>query len=230
MIASPIGNLGDITLRALEILKLCDAVACEDTRHTSILLQHYGISKKLYSCSAANEDQSAQGLIKLLQQGKMLAYLSDAGTPGLSDPGNRLVAAVVNAGFKVLPLPGPAALTCLLSVNPFGGRTFTFDGFLPVKSAARKRRLSELLGRGEIFVFYEAPHRLEAVLTELAELAPDRPILVGREMTKHFEEYLTGFALEILQNLKNSSKIKGEFVVLVSGSDWEKKQKKSFPI
>lgn len=222
MIASPIGNLMDLTLRALEVLKSCDIVACEDTRKTGLLLKQYGLSKRLLSCRAANEAASAQGLIKLLSQGKMLAYLSDAGTPGLSDPGSRLVSAVLEAGFRVLPLPGPSALACLWSVNPFGSRSFLFDGFLPVKSGPRRRRLAELLDRGECFLFYEAPHRVQAVLTEIAELAPRRPLLVGREMTKIHEEYLRGTAEEILQKLKSSDTIRGEFVFLVSELSWEK--------
>ncbi len=222
MMGGPIGNLMDLTLRALEVLKVCDAVACEDTRKTGLLLKHFGISKRLLSCRAANEAASAQGLIKLLSQGQMLVYLSDAGTPGLSDPGSRLVSAVREAGFRVLPLPGPSALACLWSVNPFASRGFLFDGFLPVKAGPRRRRLEELLGRGECFVCYEAPHRIESVLAEIAQLAPRRPLFVGREMTKIHEEYLGGTAGEILQNLKASDKIKGEFVLLVSELAWEK--------
>lgn len=216
MAAGPIGNLGDITVRALEVLRACDAVACEDTRHTAILLRHYGISKRLLSCRAANEAASARGIVKLLSEGRMVVYLSDAGTPGLSDPGSRLVQAARAAGFRVLPLPGPSALGCLWSVNPFGGRGFTFDGFLPVKPGPRQRRLQELLGREESFVFFESPHRLAQVLGELAALAPERRLLIGREMTKRFEEYLTGTASEILQNLESSGTMVGEFAVLVS--------------
>ncbi len=222
MAAGPIGNLGDITLRTVEILKNCTAVACEDTRRTGQLLSHLGISKRLMSCRADNEDASAKGIAALLGQGQTIVYMSDAGTPGVSDPGVRLVRKVREEGFQVIPLPGPSAITTLLSVSPFGGRTVTFDGFLPPKSAARKKRLQILLDRGENFLLYEAPHRIETVLTELSELAPDRLILLGREMTKVFEEYPVGRAADILKNLQESHKVKGEFALLVSGKSEEK--------
>lgn len=216
MASTPLGNLGDITLRTLEVLKACDVIACEDTRRSRILLDHHGISKRLLSCRAANQRQSAQGIVKLLAQGQMVVYLSDAGTPGLSDPGSLLVRAVREAGFPVRPLPGPSALTCLLSVCPYLGRGFTFDGFLPPRAAARRRRLQDLLNRAESFVFFEAPHRILQTLEDLAELAPERLLFLGREMTKKFEEYLSGTAADVLLELKKADKIRGEFTVWVS--------------
>lgn len=226
MAAGPIGNLGDITLRTVEVLKTCDAVACEDTRRTGVLLQHLGISKRLLSCRADNEEASARGISALLAEGQTVVYLSDAGTPGVSDPGSRLVRVVAENGFTIRPLPGPSALTALLSVCPFGGRAVTFDGFLPPKSAARKKRLTELLERDESFLFYEAPHRIETVLKELSELAPERPVQIGREMTKLFEEYPVGTADGLLQKLRETHTIKGEFAVFVAGKEAEKRQKK----
>ncbi len=218
IVATPIGNLKDITLRALETLRAVDLIAAEDTRHTLQLLNAHGIVKRLISCRAANETNSADGIVNLLSEGQSLAYCTDAGTPGLSDPGAILVDRVRRAGYPVVPLPGPSAFASLLSVGGFGGRTVTFDGFLSVKSGKRQRRVDELLARQEAFVLYESPFRIVKLLQAIADTEPERKILVAREMTKSHEEFLPGTALSVLNELKARPIIKGEFAVLVSGS------------
>ncbi len=217
VVATPIGHLGDITLRALETLKAVDIIAAEDTRHTLQLLNAHSIVKRLISCRAANEAASADGIVKLLGEGKNVAYCTDAGTPGLSDPGAVLVAAVRAAGFSVVPIPGASAFASLVSVGGFGGRTVTFDGFLSVKSGKRQRRVDELLSRGEAFVLYESPFRIVKLLQAIADTEPGRKLVVAREMTKSHEEFLSGTALAVLNDLKARPIIKGEFAVLVSG-------------
>jgi 16S rRNA (cytidine1402-2'-O)-methyltransferase len=218
IVATPIGHLGDITLRALETLKTVDIVAAEDTRHTLQLLNAHGIVKRLISCRAANEAASADGIVKLLGEGKSVAYCTDAGTPGLSDPGAVLVAAVRAAGYPVVPIPGASAFASLISVGGFGGRTVTFDGFLSVKSGKRQRRVDELLSRGEAFVLYESPFRIVKLLQAIADTEPGRNVVVAREMTKSHEEFLSGTVLTVLNDLKARPIIKGEFAVLVSGT------------
>lgn len=218
IVATPIGHLGDITLRALETLKSVDIVAAEDTRHTLQLLNAHGIVKRLISCRAANEAASADGIVKLLGEGKSVAYCTDAGTPGLSDPGAVLVAAVRAAGYSVVPIPGASAFASLISVGGFGGRTVTFDGFLSVKSGKRQRRVDELLSRGEAFVLYESPFRIVKLLQAIADTEPGRNVVVAREMTKSHEEFLSGTVLTVLNDLKARPIIKGEFAVLVSGT------------
>ena len=217
IIATPIGNLADITLRAIETLKGVDLIACEDTRHTRILLDHYVISKPLLSCRSQNETEAAARIIKNLEDGKDVAYASDAGTPGVSDPGQRLVAEVRNAGYEVIPIPGPSALTTLLSVAGYGGRTVTFDGFLSPKAGKRRKRVEELLEREENFLLYESPHRILKIMALIAEKEPSRRVVIGREMTKIHEEYLEGTAEELFRLLEGRNSQKGEFVVLVSG-------------
>jgi len=223
MVATPIGNLSDITLRALETLKSVDVIACEDTRHTQRLLTRYEIKKRLIACHAHNEVQSANGIIKLLDEGNAVAYVSDAGTPGLSDPGNRLVHAVRSSGHDVIPVPGVSALTAVCSVAGFVGKTIVFEGFLSPKSGKRRTRLQQLLERNEAFVLYESPFRIVKVLEVLCELAPERTVLVGREMTKSFEEYLEGSAEEIYGIFSGRESVKGEFAVLVSPEEKRKR-------
>ncbi len=218
IVATPIGNLGDITLRALETLRGVDVVAAEDTRHTLQLLNAHHISKRLISCRAANEAASADGIVKLLAEGKTVAYCTDAGTPGLSDPGSVLVAAVREAGFPVVPIPGASAFASLVSVGGFGGRTVIFDGFLSVKAGKRQKRVDELLARGEAFVLYESPFRIVKLLQAIADTEPGRNVVVAREMTKSHEEFLSGTVLSVLNDLKGRPIIKGEFAVLVSGT------------
>lgn len=215
MVGTPIGNLEDITLRALEVLKGVDVIACEDTRHTSLLLNHYDIRKKLIACHAYNENESARGIIALLDAGSSVAYVSDAGTPGVSDPGARLVEAVRASGHTVVPVPGPSAVVTLVSAAGYVGKSFTMEGFLSPKPGRRKQRLETLLGRDEAFVVYESPFRIVKTLKEIAALAPSRHLVVGREMTKLHEEYLTGTADAIAADLASRPAVKGEFAVLV---------------
>lgn len=215
MVATPIGNLEDITYRAVKTLGGVDVIACEDTRHTSLLLQHYDIHKRLIACHSYNEAASAQGIISLLGQGQSVAYVSDAGTPGISDPGARLSEAVRKAGYPVVPVPGPSAVITLISAAGFVGKSFTMEGFLSPKAGRRNTRLKELLGRNEAFVIYESPFRVVKTLKEIAALAPERELLAGREMTKIHEEYLKGTAEEIARNLEGRPAVKGEFAILV---------------
>lgn len=216
MVATPIGNLEDITLRALETLKQVAVIACEDTRHTQRLLHHYDIHKRLIACHAHNEQTSAAGIVKLLEEGNSVAFVSDAGTPGISDPGARVVATVRAAGFTIVPIPGPSAVSTLLSVSAFTGKTFTFEGFLSPKSGRRRGRLEQLLGREEAFILYESPYRVVKLLEELAQLDGSRRILVGRELTKAFEELVEGSAAQVAQQFASRQSIKGEFAILVS--------------
>lgn len=216
VVATPIGNLEDITYRAVRILSETDVIAAEDTRQTRKLLDRYNIKpKSLISCRARNEEVSSKGIVMLLEGGKDVAYVSDAGTPGVSDPGSRLAAAVRDAGFPVVPLPGASAVTTLVSVAGTAGKGFVFEGFLSPKGGRRRSRLKELLETDMIFVLYESPYRITKLIEDLKDLAPERKILIGREITKKFEEFLSGTAEEVLDVLSARSTIKGEFAVLV---------------
>lgn len=215
MVATPIGNLEDITVRALKILESVDAVACEDTRHTGLLLSRYDIKKRTLACHAHNEEASSRGIISLLEQGLNVAYCSDAGTPGISDPGSRLAENVRAAGFDVVPVPGASAVITLLSAAGNVGRTFTFEGFLSPKKGRRTKRLSELISRGETFVFYESPYRIVKTLNEIGEIAPSCRIAMGRELTKAFEEILVAPVSEVIASLESRDAVKGEFAVAV---------------
>lgn len=215
MVASPIGNMEDITLRALKVLESVSVVACEDTRHTGQLLKHFNLSKRCIACHAHNEGESAKGIIALLDRGEDVAYLSDAGTPGISDPGARLAEAVRQAGHPVVPLPGANAAVTLLSAAGNVGRTFTFEGFLSPKKGRRRRRLEELVGRGEAFIIYESPFRVVKTLEDVAEVDPASRIVMGRELTKAFEEILCLPVDELVAVLKARPAIKGEFALVV---------------
>lgn len=215
MVATPIGNLGDITYRAVETLRSVDVIACEDTRHTQLLLAKYQIRKKLIACHAWNEIESAKGIVALLGAGQSVAYVSDAGTPGISDPGARVVTAVRAAGYPVVPIPGPSAVATLVSAAGYTGKSFTFEGFLSPKAGRRRERLGELLGRGEAFVIYESPFRVVKTLREISSLAPGRLVIAGREMTKIHEEFLEGTAAEVAAALEERGQVKGEFALLV---------------
>lgn len=219
LVATPIGNLGDITFRALETLKSADAVACEDTRHTLKLLSHFEIRKPLLSCHANDEERGAARVIALLDEGKTVAYCSDAGTPGLSDPGSILVRRAREAGHAVTPLPGPSAFAALISAAGIGGRSFLFDGFPSPKAGRRRTRVAELMSREESFVLYESPYRIIALMEEIAAVEPGRKVCLGREMTKIHEEFLAGTAAEVLEELKGRGEARGEFAVLVAGRE-----------
>lgn len=215
IVASPIGNLQDITLRALDTLKAVPLIACEDTRHSLRLLTHFGIKARLLSCRAANERAAAAKVVAALDDGADAAYLSDAGSPGISDPGAVLARLAAEAGHIVVPIPGASAFASLASVAGASGKTLVFEGFLSPKSGRRKARLRELLAMDAAFVLYESPFRIVKLMADLAELDGARYVCVGREMTKLHEEYLRGSAAEVLAELETRSEQKGEFSVLV---------------
>ena len=221
IVGTPIGNLGDITMRALETLKSVDTIACEDTRHTLRLLNHFSISKPLVSCHANDEARAAARIVGLLDGGRKVAYCTDAGTPGLSDPGAVLVRAARAAGHRVTPIPGPSAFATLISASGFGGRSVLFDGFPSPKAARRRARLLALLEREEAFVLYESPYRIGKLMADLALLDPGRQVCVGRELTKIHEQIVVGSAVELAARFdKGVSPLipqKGEFAVLVAG-------------
>lgn len=218
IIATPIGNLGDITDRARQCLAAVDSVACEDTRHSGILLQHLGLRKPLLSVHEHNEASRSEQLTAELLQGRTVAYISDAGMPGVSDPGQRLVNACIRAGITVEVLPGPSAVTTALIGSGFPADTFFFGGFLPVKSGQRERALTRALEREETSVFFESPHRIDGTLALLARLSPDRRICVARELTKKFEEYRRGTAAEV-EAYYRVHPAKGEICLVIAGSD-----------
>jgi 16S rRNA (cytidine1402-2'-O)-methyltransferase len=219
LVATPIGNLGDITLRALETLKSADAIACEDTRHTLKLLNHFEIRKPLLSCHANDEARGASRVLALLADGKTVAYCSDAGTPGLSDPGALLARLARKEGHEVTPLPGPSAFAALVSAAGMGGRSFLFDGFPSPKSGRRRSRVMELMGREESFMLYESPYRIIALMEDIVSADSERMVCLGREMTKIHEEFIAGTASEVLDSLKARGEIRGEFAVLVAGRE-----------
>ncbi|MCL2069898.1 MAG: 16S rRNA (cytidine(1402)-2'-O)-methyltransferase [Treponema sp.] len=220
IIATPIGNLGDISFRAAETLKSVDLVACEDTRHTQKLLSHLGIKTRLLSCRAQNEESAAKKIIALLDEGKTVAYASDAGSPALSDPGALLARRAAEAAHQVIPVPGPSAFSALLSVSGGRDKSVLFEGFLSPKPGRRRSRVKELLDGGSAFVLYESPHRILKLFEVLTDLDKYRYVCVGREMTKLHEEYLRGSVEEIhgiLLKKAEKSELKGEFSVFVSG-------------
>lgn len=219
VVATPIGNLADIGLRALHVLATVDAIACEDTRHTSGMLRIYGLerpSSQLLAAHQHNEAEAAQTLLARLQQGERVAYVSDAGTPALSDPGARLVAAARAAGYAVIPLPGASSVTTALSVAGIVEDTgFVFAGFLPSKAAERDTAVQKLAAEPRAVVLLEAPHRIEALARALAPLGP-RLVTVGRELTKQFEEIATMAAQALAPWLAaQSTRTRGEFVLVV---------------
>ncbi|HOX91902.1 MAG TPA: 16S rRNA (cytidine(1402)-2'-O)-methyltransferase [Spirochaetales bacterium] len=218
MVATPIGNLEDITLRAVRILGEVDTIACEDTRHTLGMLTHLGIRKSLIACHAQDEAKGSARILGLLNQGKNVAYCSDAGTPGLSDPGIMAAAMAREAGHDVVPLPGASALTALVSAAGMYSKGFTFDGFLSPKAGRRRSRLKVLMARAEAFVLYESPYRIQKLLEDIAAIDPDRQLCAGRELTKLHEEFLCGTAATVLGDLNGRASVKGEFAVLVAGS------------
>ncbi len=215
IVASPIGNLEDITLRALRVLKEVDAIFCEDTRVTSKLLARYEITgKTLVRADEASEEKAAQRAIEMLEEGKNIAYVSDAGTPGISDPGSRLVARAREAGAQVVAIPGPSALTAALSIaGNYKGPSFIFLGFLPHKKG-RQTALKEIAAEQRTVILYESPHRILKLLEELESLG-ERPISIGRELTKMHEEFLSGTAYELRMRLDTAGTARGEFVVIV---------------
>jgi 16S rRNA (cytidine1402-2'-O)-methyltransferase len=215
LVATPIGNLEDITLRALRTLRECDVVIAEDTRHTGRLLHHYQIHKPLLSCFHFNEARRTTQILERLEQQQRLALVSDAGSPGISDPGHRVVRAVLDAGFRVESVPGPCALVAALTASGLPTDEFHFLGFLPHKSGQRLRRLEALRSTSGTLVLYESPHRIQRLLNELDQVYPDAQVVLARELTKKFEEYLRGTPVQ-LAAIAQSRGLRGEFVVMIA--------------
>jgi 16S rRNA (cytidine1402-2'-O)-methyltransferase len=218
IIGTPIGNLGDISFRAAEILKSADLVACEDTRRTLKLLTHLGIRVKMLSCRSQNEEFAAGKVLEALNLGQTVAYASDAGTPALSDPGAVLASMAAQAGHDVIPVPGPSAFAALLSVAGGRDKTVVFEGFLSPKPGRRKSRLRELMAMDAACVIYESPYRILKLLEDIAEIDRERYICIGREMTKLHEQYIRGPAAEILENISQKKEQIGEFSLYISGN------------
>ncbi len=217
LVATPIGNLEDITLRALRTLKECDAIAAEDTRHTGQLLKHFGIVKPMLSYFLFNEARRSEEIIERLRRGDKIALVTDAGSPGISDPGERVVRAARTAGLRVESVPGPCALVAALTASGLSTDEFHFIGFLPHKSGQRRNQLEALKGFGGTLILYESPYRIEKLIGELNVVYPDRRVVLARELTKKFEEYLSGTPAELLE-VVGKRRLKGEFVVLINGA------------
>ena len=215
LVATPIGNLADITHRALQVLKDVDLIACEDTRHTHKLLQHYAITTKTISYHEHNEQQRAAHLIDLLKQGSDVAVVSDAGTPSISDPGFRLVRAAIENDVPVVPVPGPSALISALIAAGLPTDEFFFAGFLPSRSNARRAKLNELRSIPGTLIFYEAPHRLAMTLADAYEILGEREAVVARELTKLHEEIRRGRLSELSSHYADEENPRGEIVVLI---------------
>jgi len=215
VVATPIGNLEDITLRALRVLRECDLIACEDTRHTQKLLNHHDIRKRVLSYHEHNEQKRAPELLQLLENGATVALVSDAGTPGISDPGQRIVALCRERGIPVTPLPGPSAVVAALAASGMEGQYFLFGGFLPARSGERRRALEALATFEHPIVFYEAPHRLVEALRDLREVLGNRKAFVARELTKLHEELASG-SLDELAARFAASEPRGEITLVIS--------------
>lgn len=220
IVATPIGNLGDLSPRALEILGAVDAICAEDTRHTRQLLSHFGLERPLLALHQHNEDAQAEQLVARLRAGESLALVSDAGTPLVSDPGFRLVRAAREAGVRVSPVPGACAAIAALSVAGIASDRFVFEGFLPAKSGARRERLTRLAAESRTLIFYESAHRIEESLGDLVvAFGADRPAVLARELTKLFETVLDGGLGQLLERVAaDPNQRKGEFVLVVEGA------------
>lgn len=214
LVATPIGNLEDISKRAIDILSTVDLILCEDTRESGKLLSHYGIKNNLMSYYSQVEDQKIPLIINYLKEGKNIALVSDSGTPCISDPGSKLVSACVENEIKVVPIPGPNSIIPALVLSGFEIKSFYFEGFIPQKKG-RKKKLEEIANRKEMTVFFESPYRIQKLINELNELCPQREIALCRELTKKFEEVIRGKISDIKKNLA-SIKLKGEFVVIIN--------------
>ena len=215
IVPTPIGNLQDITLRALQALREADLVAAEDTRHSSVLLLHHNIKKPMLSLHEHNEAARATDLVEEIAAGKSVALVTDAGTPGISDPGFRLIRACRERGVPVTVLPGPSAVITALVGSGFPTDAFFFGGFLPVKSGRRRTELERATARRETSIYFESPHRLLKTLDVLAEIAPDAKVCVARELTKKFEEYRRGSAMELRTHFETRQP-KGEITLVIS--------------
>ncbi len=221
IVSTPIGNLEDITLRALRILKEVDLIAAEDTRHTILLLRHFGIQTPLTSYFEGNELKKKEFIVSKLNQGDRVALVSDAGTPGISDPGFRLIQTAIENQIPIIPIPGPSAAIAALSVSGLPTDAFLFKGFLPHKSKKRRDLLKQLGEVRETLIFYESPHRLSEALNDLLNVLGDREMVLTRELTKIYEEVLRGKVSEIEKQI-GERKLKGEITLVISGKTRKK--------
>ncbi len=217
VVSTPIGNLEDITLRALRILKEVATIAAEDTRHTQKLLSHFDIHTPLTSYHDFNKEEKTPVLISRMTEGASIALVADAGTPTLSDPGFYLIREAIRAGLPVSPIPGPAAAIAALSVSALPPDRFVFEGFLSKKKMARARRLEQLRTDPRTLIFYESPFRIVGLLEEVRSILGDRPVVVAREMTKVFEEFIRGTVTEVLEKIGKKT-MKGEITLVVTGN------------
>jgi 16S rRNA (cytidine1402-2'-O)-methyltransferase len=217
VVATPIGNLGDITLRAIEVLESADVVAAEDTRRSGMLLKHLGIKKPFISYHEHNEAARTTELVERLTRGESIALITDAGTPGMSDPGLRLIRECIKRELPFTIIPGPSSILTALLGSGFSTDKFCFRGFLPVKSGQRERELREATEREETTIFFESPYRLTKTLAVCIDIMPDRQLCVARELTKKFEEFRRGVASELLAHYQ-AHRPKGEIVLVISGS------------
>ena len=215
VVATPIGNLGDITLRALEVLKSVDLVAAEDTRHSGLLMKHFGIKKPFISYHEHNEAKRAAELVEHLAAGENVALITDAGTPGLSDPGLRLVRECIQRELSFTIIPGPSSILTALVGSGFSTERFSFRGFLPVKTGRRERELRAAAESGETIIFFDSPYRLTKTLAACIDVMPDRQLCVARELTKKFEEFRRGTARDLLAHYEAHTP-KGEMVLVIS--------------
>ncbi len=219
IVATPIGNLEDLTFRAVRVLREVDVIACEDTRQTRKLLDHYGIQTAAVSYHEHNEQARAEQLVGELEQGRNVAVVSDAGTPLIADPGYRIVEKARRLGIAVVPIPGPSAMLAGLSASGLPTDAFAFLGFLPAKSGQRRKALEEARGLGMTVIFYETPHRIVEALEDIAAVLGNAPVVLGRELTKVHEEFLSGSAAELHAELKGRAAVKGEFTVVIGKSE-----------
>lgn len=224
IVATPIGNLEDITQRALRVLREVDLVACEDTRHTRKLLNHFGIDQKTISYHEHNERERAEELCDLIGSGKSVALVSDAGTPLINDPGYRIVTAAIERGISVVPVPGPTAFIAALAASGLPADEFFFGGFLPPRASARRAKLEELCSIRATLVLYEAPHRIVSALKDAKEILGDRRAVVGRELTKLHEDFVRGTLKELVEHFSQAGTARGEMVLIISGEAQERSQ------
>lgn len=215
LVSTPIGNLEDITHRAVRLLGEVDVIACEDTRHTKKLLNHYGIKTKTISYHEHNERKRAAELVELLKQGSSVAVVSDAGTPGISDPGFRLTRVAIDNDIRVVPVPGPSALIAALVASGMPTDEFFFGGFLPARSGARRARLGELRSTAATLIFYEGPHRIAATLKDALDILGEREAVVARELTKMHEEIVRGRLSELGARFSTAESGRGEMVLII---------------
>ena len=219
IVATPIGNLEDITLRAIRILEEADLIAAEDTRHTLKLLNHLNISKPMISYHRHNEEVRVDGLIKGLKEGKNIALVSDAGTPGICDPGEEIIKKCIEENIKIVPIPGACAIINALIVSGIDTSEFTFLGFLPLNKKSRKIKLEEIRNSNKTIILYEAPHKLKTTLSDLNEILEERQVVLAREITKIHEEYIRGSVKELLEIADN---LKGEIILIIEKNSIEK--------